>query len=122
MYKSNITEVIAMEICRNMTGQTLTVALRGELDHHAAEQTRNTIDLLINELRPTELVLDLSGVTFMDSSGLGVVLGRYRLLSTRGGKMYITGAQGIGGKICTAMKCMWSSCPYHKMRAWLGWL
>ena len=81
-----------MEICRNMTGQTLTVALRGELDHHAAEHTRNTIDLLINELRPTELVLDLSGVTFMDSSGLGVVLGRYRLLSTRGGKMYITGA------------------------------
>ncbi len=70
----------------------LTIRLKGELDHHNAEQARNGIDSLLSDKGIKELILDLSGVSFMDSSGVGVILGRYRLLSGRRGVMRVTGA------------------------------
>lgn len=56
---------------------TLTVAVSGEIDHHSAAPLRLKIDREILFYRPKSLELDLSGVTFMDSSGLGLILGRY---------------------------------------------
>ncbi len=67
------------------------VMLSGELDHHSAEQTRIMLDTLLRDVTVQELVLDLSGMTFMDSAGLGVVLGRFRKLSMRGGKLIVKG-------------------------------
>ncbi|HBQ65160.1 MAG TPA: anti-sigma F factor antagonist [Clostridiales bacterium] len=68
-------------------GNTLVVALKGELDHHTAAGCRERIDNAL--LRPgiRNLILDLSELAFMDSSGIGVILGRYRTVTRRGGKM-----------------------------------
>lgn len=80
-----------MELNAQKRGPRLTVQLSGELDHHNAEQTRIMLDTLLRDLSIRELVLDLSGVTFMDSAGLGVVLGRYKTVSLRGGRVMVRG-------------------------------
>ncbi|MGI6167817.1 MAG: STAS domain-containing protein [Eubacteriales bacterium] len=67
----------------------LFVRLRGEIDHHSAAMLRGDIDALIYEKRPQRLLLDLSGVGFMDSSGLGLIMGRYSLVRELGGSMAI---------------------------------
>ncbi len=59
------------------SGKTLTVYLDGDIDHHNARMIRSRIDTKIYIQRPDELILDLSRVCFMDSSGLGLILGRY---------------------------------------------
>lgn len=59
------------------SGKTLTVYLDGDIDHHNAREIRSRIDTKVFIQRPNELVLDLSRVNFMDSSGLGLILGRY---------------------------------------------
>ena len=80
-----------MELNAQKRGPRLLVKLSGELDHHSAEQTRIMLDTLLRDVTVHELVLDLSGMTFMDSAGLGVVLGRFRKLSMRGGKLVVKG-------------------------------
>lgn len=67
----------------------LVVSLNGELDHHTAHEIRVKIDDRIDRLDVKKLVLDFSGVTFMDSSGIGVVIGRYKKLSVRNGVVKI---------------------------------
>lgn len=64
---------------------TLYVKLKGELDHFSAQQIREELDALIADERVHRLVLDLEGLTFMDSSGVGVLIGRYRALLRRKG-------------------------------------
>ncbi len=59
------------------SGKSLTIYLEGDIDHHNARTVRGKIDTKIYIQRPEELVLDLSRVNFMDSSGLGLILGRY---------------------------------------------
>ena len=81
------------------SGGVLTVYISGEIDHHTSKELRNKIDASLGELSPDKLTIDLSGVTFMDSSGLGVVLGRYKLLKERGGSMRIRGASRPVGRI-----------------------
>jgi len=56
---------------------TLTAHIGGEIDHHGARIVRCMIDDEITSSTPKALVLDLSGVKFMDSSGLGLILGRF---------------------------------------------
>ena len=58
-------------------GGTLTALIEGEIDHHGAAMIRRLIDTKASEDLPKTLCLDLSGVRFMDSSGLGLILGRY---------------------------------------------
>ena len=66
---------------------TVTALLTGEIDHHGAGKVRDTIDDSLRRTCPRMLVLDFGGVEFMDSSGIGVVLGRYRLMQDMGGKL-----------------------------------
>lgn len=63
--------------------------LSGEIDHHCAASFRYEIDFAIREYSPAELVLDFSQVEFMDSSGIGLVMGRYRLMNEIGGKVIV---------------------------------
>lgn len=72
----------------------LAVFLNGELDHHSAKTVRTEIDIAISNKQPKELYLDFAGITFMDSSGIGLVMGRYKVMSEYGGKLYITNAVG----------------------------
>jgi len=65
----------------------LEVVLKGEIDHHSAVRVRAEIDDLIFETRPQRLVLDLSNISFMDSSGLGLIMGRYSLIKELGGTL-----------------------------------
>ena len=65
----------------------LTVKLVGEIDHHSAVSVRADIDSLIFERRPKKVVLDLSEISFMDSSGLGLIMGRYSLVRELGGTL-----------------------------------
>ncbi|SET55525.1 anti-sigma F factor antagonist [Paenibacillus sp. NFR01] len=70
----------------------LIVRLSGELDHHAAEFVRLELDEAIMRRQAKHLVLSLKDLQFMDSSGLGVILGRYKLIRGKGGKMVICDA------------------------------
>lgn len=71
-------------------GDMLTVHLQGELDHYCAQQIRRELDELLRDSSIKALVLDFAQLTFMDSSGIGVILGRYRTIRDRGGSMYVT--------------------------------
>lgn len=67
----------------------LTAYISGEIDHHTAKYIRKEIDINVEKLNPAELYLDFSKVDFMDSSGIGLVMGRYKLQNQRGGKVFI---------------------------------
>ena len=68
---------------------TVTVFLEGELDHCNAQQIRRIMDQAIMDKGIKCLIVDMEQMAFMDSSGIGVILGRYRQLHQRGGKMMV---------------------------------
>lgn len=76
-----------------------TFKLEGEIDHHYAEQVRREMDKLISSEHPTKFILDFSNVTFMDSSGIGLIIGRYKKVSKYGGKVYAANLNRRVGKI-----------------------
>ncbi len=80
-----------MELNVKRKGQRITVHLKGELDHHSVEGVRAHLDQWIADPTVIELVLNMEQVQFMDSSGLGMVLGRYRTLHARGGRLLLSG-------------------------------
>ena len=71
------------------TGTVLKIKLRGEIDHHSAVAVRSAIDDMIRSRRPCELVIDMSAVDFMDSSGLGLIMGRYNTMKQIGGSVTV---------------------------------
>ena len=81
-----------MQIDSKKTGGTLTVKLKGELDHHSADCVRSEVDRLIEDKSVRQLVFDFSGLHFMDSSGIGVILGRYKKMERRNGTVFLKGA------------------------------
>lgn len=81
-----------MSVVINVTGEVVTARLFGEIDHHSAREIREAIDSSVGLNMPTLLVLDFTGVSFMDSSGIGLVMGRYRNLIKLGSELHITGA------------------------------
>lgn len=82
----------------NING-ALTVYLSGEIDHHTARPTREKTDETLMKEKPKELILDFSGVTFMDSSGVGLVMGRYKYAAALGCKTTVTGLRERDKKI-----------------------
>lgn len=70
--------------------QNLIVSMAGELDHHSSEIVRSKIDNKIDEIGSKNIIFDFSKVNFMDSSGIGVIIGRYRKVSAYGGRTVIT--------------------------------
>ena len=70
--------------------ETITACLSGEIDHHNAKPIRTEIDEVAQRIAPTELVLDFRDVGFMDSSGIGLVMGRYQLMQELGGELRVT--------------------------------
>ena len=67
----------------------LLVRLSGELDHHTADEVRQEIDQQLEKHRNPHIILNLAGLTFMDSSGLGVILGRYKRINEHGGTLAV---------------------------------
>lgn len=73
----------------HLEGDKLTALLSGEIDHHNGAKLREQIDEKAAQTRPAELILDFSGITFMDSAGIGLILGRYRWMQNLGGRVRI---------------------------------
>ncbi len=71
---------------------TLWAHILGEIDHHSARAIREAIDASLLSYSPDALVIDLSGITFMDSSGLGLVMGRYTKAMEAGITFTVCGA------------------------------
>ena len=69
----------------------LTVYLVGELDHHQSRTAIRSIEELLDEYMPRDCVLELSQLSFMDSSGIGLIMGRYRLMHSLGGEVRLSG-------------------------------
>lgn len=80
---------ILMEINTTYAGGRLTIYLRGELDHHEAKGAGHSIDTLLDEFLPRECVLNLSGLNFMDSSGIAIIVRTYRRVSALGGRTWV---------------------------------
>ena len=68
----------------NLIGDMLVVAPLGEIDHHETKNLRQDIDEQLIDLLPKKLVFDFSRTAFMDSSGLGLILGRYNKAQSLG--------------------------------------
>lgn len=79
-----------MPVTLKNKNSTLYAFLKGEIDHHTAPELRESIDdaIILNDA-PNLIVLDFGGVTFMDSSGVGLVMGRYRLAASKGKKLRV---------------------------------
>lgn len=67
-------------------GSIMKIKLRGEIDHHSASALRANMDEMIKSNHPKRLIIDMSAVDFMDSSGLGLIMGRYSLMQSLGGE------------------------------------
>lgn len=74
-------------------GKSLTVYLNGEIDHCCAEKLRKEIENHLRDQSIEQLMLDFSHVTFMDSSGIGMLIGRYKTMAERGGSVSARGMQ-----------------------------
>jgi len=76
-----------MQVKLKTKGETLLVQMQGELDHHTAGTLRAEIDAQLLGDKVKNIVFNFHGVEFMDSSGLGMVLGRYKAASEKGGRV-----------------------------------
>ena len=81
--------MVETQYCDNI----LTAKLSGEIDHHHAPSIRQKIDALTEQLKPQQLHLDFSGVSFMDSSGIGLIMGRSKLIKECGGSLEVKNTQ-----------------------------
>ena len=84
---------VNMQINIEIIGNTLVAKLFGELDHHCCDEVRAAVDREIERGRIKNLVFDLDGVSFMDSSGIGVIAGRYKKIKEFGGRTLIVRAR-----------------------------
>ena len=78
-----------MEIWEKTVDRNLLLELSGELDHHAARKAMEEMEMAIDAAVPLKLVLDLGGVTFMDSSGIALLLRARRRMEALGGNLMV---------------------------------
>ena len=72
-------------------GSCVCVELEGEMDHCSARIMKEAIEKAIDDVKVKSLILDLKRVSFMDSSGVGMLIGRYKTMSERGGCVFAAG-------------------------------
>lgn len=75
-----------------ITKNTLVIAPEGDIDHHSSARIRAEADKILETTGVINIAFDLSKTTFMDSSGIGMIIGRYRKVQILGGKIIIRGA------------------------------
>ena len=78
-----------MEMTYQAKNRELTIFLTGELDHHAARNAMESIDQWIDQTFPTKTILDFSALTFMDSSGIALVIRAKRRMELLGGSLAV---------------------------------
>lgn len=80
----------------------LTLTVSGEVDHHAAAKIMAEVERQVEERLPRALILDLGGVTFMDSSGIAVVLRCYKRVGELGGSLTVRNTPTQARKVLSA--------------------
>lgn len=80
-----------MQIKFTSKGSTLIISISGEIDHHSAEYARQKIDAEILKATTKNIIFDFSKLGFMDSSGIGIIIGRYKNIRKLNGKAAIAG-------------------------------
>lgn len=80
---------MSLGIDLEIKGNVLCVRLQGELDHHTSGQLREQVETALDQHRIKHILLNLEQLTFMDSSGLGVILGRYKRIKNADGEMVV---------------------------------
>ena len=76
-----------MKVTYNNLDKLLIMEITEEIDHHSANKIRSRADFEIEKNMPKKAVFDFNKVTFMDSSGIGMLIGRYKLVSMLGRKL-----------------------------------
>ncbi len=90
-----------MAIKVSSTPMRVTISVSGEIDHHNAAVLRLEADEIIQSRLAPNVRLDFNDVTFMDSSGIGFVLGRYRIVDSYGGNIEVV---NLSGRLYSMMK------------------
>jgi stage II sporulation protein AA (anti-sigma F factor antagonist) len=82
---------------QNLIGEkrALLVKVSGELDHHMAEKIKAAVDDKMRSTNAVNIIFDFSKLVFMDSSGLGVIMGRYKKARTLGGPVIVYGVNAV---------------------------
>lgn len=91
-----------MELSCTGEDRELCISLAGEVDHHRARGLMEGIDREVGTRLPRHLVLDLGGVTFMDSSGIAVLLRAYKRTAELGGTVVVRNVPEQAGKVLRA--------------------
>ena len=81
-----------MQVLTTFHDRKLTLYLRGELDHHAAKEAMRRIEQLLDEYLPRDCALDMAQLTFMDSSGIALILRTHKRLMQMGGRAWVENA------------------------------
>ena len=90
-----------MNLSYSMLNRCLIVNLSGEIDEYAARTLRPDLDKLFSEQEMNKVLFDLSQVTFMDSTGIGLMIGRYKGLKARNIPVFILNPSSTADKIFT---------------------
>ncbi len=90
--KRNYERMNVMEVSFKVASNSLVVKIRGEIDAESAEELRRRIDIEYDCTTVKDMLFDLSEVGFMDSSGIGLIIGRYKRVAALGGVVKLTGA------------------------------
>lgn len=90
-----------MKINHKIVNGTLYLALYGELDESTAPQLRENLDTLFREAKFLKVVMDLSALSFMDSTGIGMLIGRYKQLKEKSVPILLASPSKVVDKILT---------------------
>lgn len=82
-----------MEITLLSERRTLVVKIQSDLDHHLAVQIKRAVDAKIKSSNALNIIFDFGMVDFMDSSGIGMLMGRYKMTNILGGKVIVFGVK-----------------------------
>ena len=77
----------------------LIVSIFGEIDHHTSGELRSNIEKEFLSSNVNNIIFDFSNVTFMDSSGIGMIIGRYKYVKNFGGKVFVSNINSTFDKI-----------------------
>ncbi|MBS7402580.1 MAG: anti-sigma factor antagonist [Oscillospiraceae bacterium] len=83
-----------MKIYSAYSDGRLRLNLEGELDHHEAKSSLRTIDRIIDDLLPRDCIIDLSNLSFMDSSGIAVIMRVHKRMNDMCGKAWVENPNG----------------------------
>lgn len=106
-----------MNVKYNKEDKLLVMEITEEIDHHTTEKIRRRADYEIQRYMPKKVLFDFNNVSFMDSSGIGMVVGRYKLLAMLGGSLELANVNQKLEKVFE-MSGVLKIIPIHNKVSW----